>query len=172
MGGQTEEDPNTHLMAWMRDRQNSYSDEMIHFWPLLHPLTDGGGMKTRCLAHRLLSTWQWSAATHAASCPPAPRTMEIGRWLPLDRQGNKEDLWAEAYAGCLQRMAEASIRRSWETEGEGMVPESEPFGAGISDSNGEECESIIGERVLAIKERYCSETAHESVAGSHNPLLG
>ena len=43
VGGQTEEDPNTHLMAWMCDRQNSYSDEMIHFWPLLRPLTDGGG---------------------------------------------------------------------------------------------------------------------------------
>ena len=43
VGGEMEEDPNTHPMAWMRDRQNSYSDEMIHFWPLLHPLTDGGG---------------------------------------------------------------------------------------------------------------------------------
>ena len=32
VGGQAEEDPNTHPMAWMRDRQNSYSDEMIHFW--------------------------------------------------------------------------------------------------------------------------------------------
>ena len=48
--------------------------------------------------------------------------MEIGRWLPLDRLGNKEDLWAEAYASCLQCMAEASVGRSWETEGEGMVP--------------------------------------------------
>ena len=120
VGGQAEEDPNTHPMAWMRDRQNSYSDEMIHFCPLLRPLMDGGGMKTRHLAHRLLSTWQWSAATQTTACPPAPSNMEIGRWLPLDRQGNKEDLWAEAYAGCLQRIVEASVR-SWETEGEGMV---------------------------------------------------
>ena len=65
VGGEMEEDPNTHPMAWMRDRQNSYSHEMIHFWPLLRPLTDGGGTNTRRLAHRLLSTWQWSAATHA-----------------------------------------------------------------------------------------------------------
>ena len=101
VGGQTEEDPNTHPMAWMRDRQNSYSDEMIHFWPLLRPLTDGGGTKTRRLAHRLLSTWQWSAATQTAACPPAPSNMEIGRWLPLDRQGNKEDIWAEAYCRLL-----------------------------------------------------------------------
>ena len=64
VGGEMEEDPNTHPMAWMHDRQNSYSDEMIHFWPLLHPLTDGGGTNTRHLAHHLLSTWQWSAATH------------------------------------------------------------------------------------------------------------
>ena len=40
VGGQIEEDPNTHPMAWMRDRQNSYGDEEIHFWPLL-PSTHG-----------------------------------------------------------------------------------------------------------------------------------
>ena len=73
VGGQTEEDPNTHPMAWMRDRQNSYSDEMIHFWPLLRPLTDGGGMNTRHLAHHLLSTWQWSAATHTCVLPSRPK---------------------------------------------------------------------------------------------------
>ena len=123
VGGETEEDPNTHLMAWMRDCQNSYSDEMIHFWPLLQPLMDGGGMAMRHLACRLLSTWQWSAATHTASCPPAPSNMEIGRWLPLDKEGKKEDLWMEAYACCLQCMAEASVGLSWETEGEGMVPQ-------------------------------------------------
>ena len=32
VGGQAEEDPNTHPMVWMRDRQNSYSDKMIHVW--------------------------------------------------------------------------------------------------------------------------------------------
>ena len=89
-------DPNTHPMTWMRDRQNSYSDEMISFWPLLRPLTDGGGMATRCLVCRLLSTWQWSSATHTASCPPAPSNMEIGQLLPLDKEGKKEDLWMEA----------------------------------------------------------------------------
>ena len=56
--------------------------------------------------------------------------------------------------------------------GRGNGPKGEPSDAGISDSNGEECESIIGERVLAIKERYYSKTAHESVAGPHNPLFG
>ena len=50
VGGQIEEDPNTHPMAWMHDRQNSYSDEEIHFWPLLRPLMDGGGTNTRRLA--------------------------------------------------------------------------------------------------------------------------
>ena len=127
VGGQAEEDPNTHPMAWMRDCQNSYSDEMIHFWPLLRPLTDGGGMNTRHLVHHLLSTWQWSAATQTMACPPAPSNMEIGHWLPLDRQGNKEDIWVEAYCGCLQRVAEASVRCSWETEGEGMVLKVSPL---------------------------------------------
>ena len=118
VGGETDVDPNTHPMVWMRDRQNSYSDEMISFWPLLHPLMDGGGMATRHLVRHLLSTWQWSSATHTASCPPTPSNMEIGRWLPLDKEGKKEDLWMEAYACCLQCMAEASARCSWETEGE------------------------------------------------------
>ena len=58
VGGETDIDPNTHPMAWMRDRQNCYSDEIISFWPLLRPLTDGGGTATRRLAHHLLSTWQ------------------------------------------------------------------------------------------------------------------
>ena len=120
-------DPNTHLMAWMRDRENSYSDEMIHFWPLLCPLTDGRETATRRLAHHLLSTWQWSSTTHAASCPPAPSNMEIGQWLPPDREEKKEDLWMEAYACCLQRMVEASAGCSWETKGEGMVLQVSPL---------------------------------------------
>ena len=45
----------------------------------------------------------------------------------LDKEGKKEDLWMEAYTCCLQRMAEASIRRSWETEGKRMVPQVSPL---------------------------------------------
>ena len=120
---------------------------MISFWPLLRPLTDGGGTATRHLAHRLLSTWQWSSATHTVSCPPAPSNMEIGWWLPLDKEGKKEDLWMEAYACCLQRVAEASTGCSWETEGEGMVPQVSPvvqaflttMGRSISPSSMREC---------------------------------
>ena len=111
----------------MRNRQNSYSDEEIHFWPLLRPLTDGGGTNTRHLVCHLLSTWQLSATTQTAACPPAPSNMEIRHWLPLDRQGNKEDIWAEAYCSSLQRVVEASVRHSWETEGEGMVPKVSPL---------------------------------------------
>ena len=98
---------------------------MISFWPLLHPLMDGGGTAMWHLAHRLLSTWEWSSATHPTSCPPAPTNMEIGQWLPLDRdncKGSREDLWIEAYACCLQCIAEASTGWSWVTEGEGMAP--------------------------------------------------
>ena len=39
VGGQIEEDPNTHPMAWMRDHQNSYSDEddpLLAFTPPTH----------------------------------------------------------------------------------------------------------------------------------------
>ena len=43
VGGEMEEDQNTHPMACMRNCQNSYSDEMISFWPLLRPLTGGKG---------------------------------------------------------------------------------------------------------------------------------
>ena len=52
----------------------------------------------------------------------------------------------------------------------GNGPAGEPSGAGISDNNGEECESIISERMLAIKEQYYTKTAHESAVGPHNPL--
>ena len=62
---------------------------------------------------------------HPTSCPPAPTNMEIRRWLPLDRDdcgGSRKDLWIEAYACCLQHMAEALTGQSWVAEGEGMAP--------------------------------------------------
>ena len=45
VGGDVEvdADPDMHPMAWMHNRQHCYDDEMISFWPLLRPLTDGGG---------------------------------------------------------------------------------------------------------------------------------
>ena len=127
VGGDAEvdADPDIHPMAWMRNRQHCYNDEMIIFWLLLCPLMDGGGTMMRCLACCLLSTWEWSSAMHPTSCPPAPTNMEIGRWLPLDRdnrEGSREDLWIEAYTCRLQRVAEASTGRSWVAEGEGMAP--------------------------------------------------
>ena len=111
-GGDTkvDTDPDMHPMAWMHDHQHCYDEEMISFRPLLCPLTDGGGTAMRRLTHRLLSTWEWSSTTHPTSCPPAPTNMEIGRWLPLDRdncEGSREDLWIEAYTCCLQCIAEA-----------------------------------------------------------------
>ena len=82
--GEADVDLDRHPMAWMHDRQHCYDDEMISFWPLLHPLSDGGGTTTQHLACHLLSTWQWSSVTHLTSCPPTPTNMEIGRWLPLE----------------------------------------------------------------------------------------
>ena len=84
VGGEADVDPDRHPMAWMCDHQCCYDDEMISFWPLLHPLTDGGGTMTWRLVCCLLSMWQWSSITHPTSCPPTPTNMEIGRWLPLD----------------------------------------------------------------------------------------
>ena len=104
-------------------------------------------MNTRHLACCLLSTWQWSSTTHATSCPSTLSNMEIGRWLPLDREGNKEDLWMEAYACCLQHVVEASVRCSWETVGEEMVLQVSPLvqefltamGRSVSPSSVREC---------------------------------
>ena len=50
VGGDAEvdADPDMHPMAWMRDRQRCYNEEMISFWPLLHPLMDGGRTATPC----------------------------------------------------------------------------------------------------------------------------
>ena len=136
VGGEADMDPDRHPMTCMCNRQRCYDDEMISFWLLLHPLTDGGGTATWHLARHLLSTWQWSSVTHPTSCPPAPTNMEIGRWLPLDREGNREDLWIEAYACCLQRVVEASARRSWVTEGEGMAPQVSPLAQAFLSATG------------------------------------
>ena len=127
VGGEADTDLNRHPMTWMCDHQCCYDDRMISFFPLLRPLTGGGGTTTQHLVHHLLLTWHWSSTTHPTSCPPIPTNMEIGRWLPLDREGSKEDLWIEAYAFCLQRIAEASTRCSWIPEGKGMVPQVSPL---------------------------------------------
>ena len=120
-------DPDKHPMAWMRDHQCWYDEEMINFWPLLHPLTDGKGTMTQCLACHLLSMCHWSSVTHPTSCPPAPTNMEIGRWLPLNREGSRKYLWIEAYACSLQCVAEAATGWSWVMESEGMVPQVSPL---------------------------------------------
>ena len=40
-------DPDKYPLAWMRDHQHWYDDELIEFWPLLCPLTDGKGATTQ-----------------------------------------------------------------------------------------------------------------------------
>ena len=91
---------------------------------------------TRHLMHCLLSTWHWSAITHPMSCPPTPTNMEIGRWLPLDQEGSKEDLWIEAYACYLQRIVEASTGWSWVMEGGGMAPQVSPLAQAFLSATG------------------------------------
>ena len=127
VGGESCIDPDKHPMAWMCNHQCCYEDEMINFWPLLRLLTDGKGTTTQCLAHHLLSMWHWSSITHPTSYTPTPTNMEIGRWLPLDWEGSREDLWIEAYTCGLQSMAEASTGWSWVTEGERMAPQVSPL---------------------------------------------
>ena len=86
VGGEADTDPDRHPMAWMRDHQCCYDDEIISFWPLLHPLTDGGGTATWCLACRLLSTWQWSSATHPTSCLLPQPPWRLGDGCPWTRR--------------------------------------------------------------------------------------
>ena len=38
------------------------------------------------------------------------------------------------------------------------------------DCNGKECKSVLCERMLAVKEWYCTKAAHEHSSGPHNPL--
>ena len=152
VGGETEEDPNTHPMAWMRDRQNSYSDEMIHFWPLLRPLTDGGGTNTRHLARHLLSTWQWSAATHAASCPPHPK-QHGDRAMAAPGQRGKKGRSMDGGICLLLTTRGGSIRQTFlGNRGRGNGPTSQLSGAGIPDRNGKERKSVLCEGMLANKE--------------------
>ena len=78
VGGEADIDLDRHPMAWMHDCQCCYDEEIISFWPLLHPLTDRGGTTTQCLVHRLLSMWQWSSITHPTSCPLPQPTWRLG----------------------------------------------------------------------------------------------
>ena len=78
VGGERCADPDKHPIAWMRDCQCWYDDEMIEFWSLLCPLMDGKGTTTRQLACHLLSMWHWSSTTHPTSCPPPQPTWKLG----------------------------------------------------------------------------------------------
>ena len=102
-------DPNTQGMKWMKERQRSYRDVQLEFWLLLGPLMDGGKEHAHQLAHRLLSVWQWASAVDPPTYPPVPMSMDIGCWLREDDDKDEQQLWIEAYACALQRMAEASV---------------------------------------------------------------
>ena len=151
VGGEQYADPDKSPMSWMHDHQCWYDNEMIEFWPLLHPLMDGKGTTTRQLPHHLLLTWHWLSVTHPTSCPLAPTNMEIRQWLSLDQEGSREDLWMEAYACSLQRMAEAATGQSWTTEGGGMV---QPPSTSIFDGHREACEPMRPMWGLATGTQY------------------
>ena len=88
--------------------------------------------------------------------------MEIGRWLPLDRddhEGSREDLWIEAYTCCLQCMAEASTGWSWVAAGEGMAPRVSPLTQAFLSAMGRRISpSILWE---CWPPQYCTEAANE-----------
>ena len=105
--------PNTHGMKWMKEHQHSYQDIQLEFWLLLRPLTDGSEECTRQLACRLLSVWLWSLAVEPPMYPPVPTSMDIGYWLRQTRKNNNRQFWIEAYVCALQRVAEASVGRTW-----------------------------------------------------------
>ena len=172
VGGETDVDPNIHLMTWMRDRQNSYSDEKISFWPLLRPLTDGGGMATRHLACRLLSTWQWSSAATHRVLPSRPK--QHGGWaMATPGQGGKKGRSMDGGLRLLLTTRGGSIRRAFLANRRwGNGPTSQPSGAGIPDRNGKQRKSILCERMLAIEEWYRTKTAYEHSSCPHNPLSG
>ena len=106
-------DPNTQGMKWMKERQRSYRDVQLEFWLLLRPLMDGGEESTRQLACILLSVWHWSSAVNPPTYPPAPTSMNIGYWLHESDDEDERQLWIEAYACALQRVAEASVGQRW-----------------------------------------------------------
>ena len=73
VGGELCVDQDKYPMAWMRDHQHWYDEEMINFWPLLHLLTDGKGTMTRHLAPTFYQcgTGPLSPTPHPA-LPPQP----------------------------------------------------------------------------------------------------
>ena len=105
--------PNIQGMKWMKEHQCSYNGVQLDFWLLLRPLTDRTEESTRHLAHRLLSVWHWSSAIDPPIYPPMPTSMNIGYWLPESDEEDEQQLWIEAYACALQRVAEASVGRKW-----------------------------------------------------------
>ena len=66
--------------------------------------------------------WHWSSAVDPPTYPPMPTSMNIRYWLQESDEEDEWQLWIEAYACALQRMAEASMGQRWITEGGIRVP--------------------------------------------------
>ena len=125
VGGDQCADPDKYPMSWMHDHQRWYDDKMnsgpalpADRWERNH--NSAAGMSPSINLALVISD-----PSHLL--PPTPTNMEIGRWLSLDREGSREDLWMEAYARSLQSVAEVATGWSWMTEDGGMVHRTAPW---------------------------------------------
>ena len=146
VGGETDVDPNSHLMAWMRDRQNSYSDEMISFWPLLRPLTDGGGTATRCLACVICYPLGNGPLPLTPCILPSCPKQHGDRAMAAPGQRGQKGRSMGGGLRLLLTMCGGSICQTFlgnQRRGNGST--NQPSGAGIPDRNGKESKSILCE---------------------------
>ena len=154
VGGEVDIDPDRHPMAWMRNHQRCYDDEMISFWLLLRPLTDGRGTATRRLACCLLSTWQWSSVMHPMSCPSRPnqhgdRVMAAsGSRGPRGKQGRSMD---RGLCLLLTTCGRSIIWMVLGNKGQRNGPIGQPSGTGIPVRHGKACKPVHSVGVLATE---------------------
>ena len=115
---------------WLRSFETQCEEDEPIWWPLIHPLTEGGDAAALALAWWLMAAWRWAITISTSPiCPPPPTVMDIGQLLDKDttRHGWSVQQWLEAYAHRLQCVGEAVQGQHWRPEGEGFTPKVLPL---------------------------------------------
>ena len=86
---------------WLRSFEEQCEEDEPMWWPVIHPLTDGGDAAKLALVCQLMAAWRWAITISTSPiCLPAPTVMNIGQFLDEDTTGCRwsTQQWLEAYA--------------------------------------------------------------------------
>ena len=86
-------DPLWQTTWWLKSFEEQCREHEPIWWPLIHPLTDGGDVAALALGHQLMTTWRWAT------------TISTGAW---DVKGCTIDCWSKPLGNVLHQRDEGA----------------------------------------------------------------